>query len=99
VLLGIGLAYLFYHDRDTFTLDQIVRSNLQFCVIVMGQLSFTFAMRYGKGGIVQAIENQKTVLQTLWGVLINQVVPGYIEVIGMLVGVSGVILIVLQKRK
>lgn len=44
---------------------------------------------------MQAIENMKTVVQTVIAAIMAQTVPGYLEIIGLVVGLGGVFLIIL----
>jgi len=49
----------------TFTLLDIVLYNVAFLLGVIGMIMLTIGVKYGKGGICQAIENLKSPWQTL----------------------------------
>ena len=65
-LFGIILAPLFIleliNNPDTFTLQNILESNISLLCVNVAINSFSMAMKYGKGGSVQAIENMKNVI-------------------------------------
>ena len=47
---------------DPIPMEAIIKSNISQCLVLMSQTSFTYAVQYGSGGSVQAIENTKTLI-------------------------------------
>ena len=101
-LFGIVLAPLFIiellKNPDTFTLQNCIESNASVVCVTVAINAFSMAMKYGKGGSVQAIENMKNVVQTLLGAILMQDIPGTLEIFGLIVGFVGVLIIILNKQ-
>ncbi len=66
---------------------------------VLATVCLTFGLKYGKGGTVQAIEQFKAILQTCWAAIIFGEIPMLTQWLGMLVGLAGIFIIVLQPNK
>ena len=60
--------------------------------------AFNIGLRYGKCGPIQAIRETKSILQTVETAVIMGTMPPMIHIAGILVGVSGILVIVLQKK-
>ena len=103
LLFGLILAPLFIieliNNPDTFTIENCLKSNLSILLVTIAINSFSYAMKYGKGGSVQAIENMKNVVQTLLGALLGGDVPTTLEILGLISGFVGVMIIILNKKK
>jgi len=95
---GLALIppYIYESINGTFTTKDIVSSNMAQVMVTIAVVFMSYALKYGKGANVQAIENMKSVIQTIIvAMFVTRVIPGLVEIAGMLLGVAGVILIVL----
>ena len=63
---GIVLTPLFiyemYKEKPMYTLKDILFSNASILCVYLSTICFTYAMQYGKGGIIQAIDNLKIIV-------------------------------------
>ena len=66
---------------------------------VFGIISLSIGLKYGTAGPVQAIENQKTTIQTLLEAIVQSNMPLPIQWGGLACGVVGVTVIVCQPKK
>ena len=48
--------------QGTFTVDDIVNSNMSQVFVTIAIIFMSYALKYGKGANVQAIENMKSVI-------------------------------------
>ena len=55
-------VYEYLQDPDLFSNDIILNSNMSLCLVNLAIISFSYAMKYGKGASVQAIESMKSVV-------------------------------------
>ena len=63
------------------------------------QLFMNYAFKYGDGAQVDAINTQKsTVITILYAVAFN-VIPNFIEIIGMITGLLAAVVIIMQNKK
>ena len=83
---------------DTYSLNDYIFVNLHILCILGGGTLLSNALRVGKAGHVAAIDNLKTVWQTVMTVLIAGEVPTSTEVIGCICGIAGAMFIVLGKK-
>ena len=66
---------------------------------VFGIISLSVGLKYGTAGPVQAIENQKTTIQTLLEAAVQRNLPLPIQWGGLVCGIFGVTIIVCQPKK
>jgi len=52
------------------------------------------ALKYGKAGPVQAIENSKTIVQTLEAIIILGQIPSFIQWMAIASGLVGIVIII-----
>jgi drug/metabolite transporter (DMT)-like permease len=67
-------------------------------LVCLGVVFLGKGLQYGKAGSVQAIENAKTIVQTLMGVIFLGQYPNVIQICGLCTGLIGVFVIILQKK-
>ena len=76
---GIVLLPLFiyemYRPEPMYTFKDILYSNLSILFVYCSTICFTYAIQYGKGGIVQAIDNLKIIVQTVLGIVFTGLIP------------------------
>jgi hypothetical protein len=63
-------VYTVIQDPEAFTTKDIILSNLNIVFVFLGSVSINLALMYGVAGIVQAIENLKTVWQIILVIII-----------------------------
>merc|ERR1711990_310619 len=66
---------------------------------VVGIISLSVGLQNGSGGPVQAIENQKTTVQTVLEAAVQAHMPTGLQFSGLAAGILGVTVIVCQKSK
>ena len=74
-------------------------ANSNILCIIIASTALTAALNCGKAGPVQAIEMMKTVWQVVLTIAIDKLIPNTLEFIGCATGISGVLLIVLMKKR
>ena len=67
--------------------------------VTAGVIFISKAIQCGVAGPVQAIENSKTVVQTILCIIFLGQIPNLMQILGLVTGAIGVISIVLQKKK
>jgi len=101
-LYGCLMLYLYITEQSanqTFSTKYFIISNIQQILGILATSCLTFGLKYGKGGTVQAIEQVKSIFQTCWAAIFLGQIPIVSQWLGMLVGIAGIIIIVLQPRK
>lgn len=53
-------------------------ANLSILNVTISITCFTHALKYGKGGVVQAIDSLKVIVQTVLGVIITGIIPSMV---------------------
>ena len=94
MLFGAICLPLFVLNFGEFSVEDMLKANASLLLVTIAINCFSFAIQCGKGANVQAIENMKTVVQTVIAAIVAQSIPGYLEIIGLAVGLSGVFLII-----
>jgi uncharacterized membrane protein len=74
VLLPLFI-YEMYKPYPMYTFKDILYTNLSIFFVYCSTICFTFAMKYGKGGIVQAIDNLKIIVQTVLAIVFSGLIP------------------------
>lgn len=67
-------------------------------LVCLGVIFLGKGLQYGKAGSVQAIENAKTIVQTLMGVIFLGQIPNVVQICGLCTGLIGVFVIIMQKK-
>ena len=70
----IGLFYLpvLILKFETFSIQDFILANASIVLVNLGLSAFALAMHFGgKGGPMHAIENGKTIIQTILGIFIE----------------------------
>lgn len=70
----IGLIYLpiLFLNFEAFSLKDFILANSSIVLVNLGLSAFALAMHFGgKGGPMHAIENGKTIIQTILGIFID----------------------------
>ena len=70
-------------------------SNANFVLITIAVNCFSFALKFGKGANVQAISSMNSLVQTVIAAIIVKRMPNYLEISGLVVGLSGVYIMIL----
>ena len=95
VLLPIFIYQMCKDEKyRIFTARDIVMANLSILNVTISITCFTHALKCGKGGVVQAVDNLKVIVQTVLGVVITGIVPSVVQIVGMLCGLIGVFIII-----
>ena len=74
----IGLFYLpvLILKFETFSIQDFILANASIVLVNLGLSAFALAMHFGgKGGPMHAIENGKTIVQTILGIIIDKAIP------------------------
>ena len=76
---GLVLTPLFIYEmckeKPMYTTKDIVFTNMSIICVYMSTICFTYAMQFGKGGIVQAIDNLKIIVQTALAIIFAGLIP------------------------
>ena len=76
---GLVLTPLFIYwmckEKPMYTTKDIVFTNMSIICVYMSTICFTYAMQNGKGGIVQAIDNLKIIVQTVLAIIFAGLIP------------------------
>jgi drug/metabolite transporter (DMT)-like permease len=99
LMLGLIFLPFYIYHRDKYNLGDLVIGTLVVICVTTGVILFSKAIQCGVAGPVQAIENSKTVVQTLLCIIFLGQIPTVMQIAGLLTGMIGVISIVLQKKK
>ena len=98
---GLVLLPLFIYEMckesPMYTVKDIVYTNLSILCVYMSTNCFTYAMECGKGGIVQAIDNLKIIVQTALAIVFAGLIPTAQQICGMVCGITGVLVIIFSK--
>ncbi len=99
VLYALVLMPFFFYYDSVYTVQDIVLSNVQQFFLVFGTITFSIGLKYGQAASVQAIEEFKSVIQTIWSILFLQQYPNLVEYSGMGMGLVGVLIIICLKKQ
>lgn len=80
-----------------YTLKEILFTNFSILCVYISTVCYTYAMQCGKGGIVQAIDNLKIIVQTGLAIIFASAVPSGQQIGGMICGIGGVLIIIFTK--
>jgi len=95
LMLGIiFLPFMIYH-RDKYSMGDVFVGTLVILFVTTGIILFSKAIQCGIAGPVQAIENSKTLVQTVLCIIFLGQIPTIMQISGLLTGMIGVISIVL----
>jgi len=95
LMLGIiFLPFMIYH-RDKYSIGDVFVGTLVILFVTTGIILFSKAIQCGIAGPVQAIENSKTLVQTVLCIIFLGQIPTIMQISGLLTGMIGVISIVL----
>ena len=84
-------------EEATYTFREALQANLSILCIYLSTNCFLYAMKYGKGGIVQAIMNSNILIQTLLSIIFTGLIPTAQQIIGMGSGIVGMLIIILSE--
>lgn len=95
--LMLGLIFLgpFIYNFKIYTLTDILLGNAVIFLVSLGVIFIGRGISHGNGGPVSAIENSKSVVQTIWAMLWMKFVPSGLQIAGLIAGLVGVIFIVI----
>jgi len=93
------IVEVYITETISYNWVDIVLANTNILCIIIASTGLTAALNCGQAGPVQAIEMMKTVWQIILTIAIDQLIPNTMEFIGCATGISGVILIVLMKKR
>ena len=82
-----------------FTAMDIFLINASHCLVALAVLCFSFALKYGNGGTIQAISNCKTIVQTIIASFRLGQVPTAMQIGGLVVGFFGASIIIVMKNR
>lgn len=100
LLPGFLSAELGRGDEPTvFTFKTMAIATAILMTQVFGIISLSIGLKYGTAGPVQAVENQKTTIQTLLEAAVQRNLPTIIQWGGLAAGIIGVTIIVCQPKK
>jgi len=98
-MLGVLFLPFFIYFRESYTFMDVCVGTLVILCVTTGVILFSRALSCGIAGPVQAIENSKTVVQTVMCIVFLGQIPNLMQIFGLITGSIGVISIVLQKKK
>ena len=100
MLLSIILFIIYMtQDKSKYVPYDYFMANLNIVIIILGIFAFTRALASGNAGPVQAIQETKTIVQTILTIIILQKYPNLMQYFGLFSGLAGVTVIVSQKKK
>ena len=68
-------------------------------MVVLGVILFSRAIKFGKAGNVQSIQEAKAIVQTILEIIFRGARPNGLQVAGLVIGFVACILIVAQNKK
>lgn len=87
------------YNQFEYTLTDIILMASSVVLISIAAVCFSFAFQYGSASTVQILENCKYFVQMILGIAYLDLIPNYWEIVGLVCGFSGVLVIVLQKKE
>lgn len=99
LMIGIIFLPIFLYHREKYTFGDVCVGTLVILCVTAGVIFISKAIQCGVAGPVQAIENSKTVVQTILCIIFLGQIPNLMQILGLVTGAIGVISIVLQKKK
>lgn len=77
-----------------FTLKDTVLAATSMILVSLSIISYSYAVKYGTPSTCQAIENIRSIVQMLLGIVLMKLVPNYFQVIGLVIGFAAILMIV-----
>ena len=96
MVTGTGLDGV---SQLNYSVSDYIRSNIIYVCITFATICFTLAMKYGKAGPAQAIDNLKIVWQVIMTIVIQGKAPNTMEIVGCVIGLTGIGIIILLKKE
>lgn len=98
-MLSIPCIIMFWVEKEfygfPFTLWDTFLAGLQMFMCTIAVVCFSYSVQFGTATAVQSIENAKSIVQLGLSFFVLGLVPNYVQVFGLLCGLSGVLVIVL----
>lgn len=94
-MLGVLFTPFFIYYRERYGFIDVCVGTLVIVCVTIGVILFSRALSCGIAGPVQAIENSKTVIQTGMAIIFLGQIPNLMQIMGLVAGSVGVIMIVL----
>ena len=98
-MVGFFLIPFFIYFRKEYELMDVFIATVVVVLVTLGVIFFSRSLQCGIAGPVQAIENSKTIVTTLMGMIFLSQIPNLIQWFGLISGLLGVIVIVIQKKE
>ena len=98
-MLGLMLLPFYIYYGNVFSLMDLFVATVVVVTVTFGVIFLSRALQCGIAGPVQAIENTKTVITTLMCVIFLNQIPNLMQIFGLLAGLLGVTVIVVQKKE
>ena len=103
ILLGIVFLVIFIvqYSKDglIFTLFDFAVAQVSIVMVVLGVILFSRAIKIGKAGPVQSIQEAKAIVQTVLEIIFLSAKPNLLQIFGLIAGFVGVMIIVVQRKK
>jgi drug/metabolite transporter (DMT)-like permease len=99
IILGTLYLPFFFVFKEHFTWYDIAEATALVMVATAGVIFFSRALQIGYAGPTQAIENTKTIVQSVMAAIFLGQIPSLIQIFGLISGLLGVTFIVIQKEK
>lgn len=95
MILGILYLPFFFVFRGNFTWFDILEATATVMIVTAGVIFFSRALQCGFAGPTQAIENAKTIVQSVLAAILLGQIPSLIQIFGLISGLLGVAIIVI----
>ena len=94
-MLGFILLPFYFYFYDIYSLMDIAVATFVVILVTLGVICFSRGLVCGIAGPVQAIENSKTVVQTIMAAIFLAQIPNLMQFLGLASGLLGVTVIVI----
>ena len=95
MLYGLVMLPLYLKHCGEFSTKDVLMSNANGILSSIAYVFYGFALKYGQGANVQAIAGMNSVVQTVIVAIIVHRMPNHLEITGLIVGLSGVCIMIL----
>ena len=90
--------YSVFVDKFVYSFQDVFFQVLVTVLVIFSNVILSLALQYGKGGPVNAIKQSSTIIHTIEVIIFRGILPNWLQWIGVCLGFTGVLLIVLQKK-
>ena len=99
-VLGVAMLPLYIaEDKSIYDFEVYLVGNISFVLVILAIICINYAVKFGKAGRAQALDQMKTIWQVILTMVIDSKTPTGMEVAGCASGIIGTILIILSRDK